>query len=110
MLPNSKLFREGSIYPRRYFDDLVDEYSKSEAKVRLDFNNTERGIGTEQKLKDILSNKLPFGVVSAKNARSPDLIRKKNSIFDSTQKTSNRRFSETGCSTKEESAKFMRGT
>jgi len=25
MLPNSKLFREGSIYPRRYFDDLVDE-------------------------------------------------------------------------------------
>ena len=24
-LPNSKLFREGALYPRRYFDDLIVE-------------------------------------------------------------------------------------
>jgi hypothetical protein len=24
-LPNSKLFREGLMYPRRYFDDLIYE-------------------------------------------------------------------------------------
>ena len=36
ILPNSKLFRDGAMYPRRYFDDLVLQQRMNQETTRLE--------------------------------------------------------------------------
>lgn len=70
-LPNSKLFRDGLMYPRRYFDDLIFEQRMKQQTVVNEFASSEKGLARTGRLAELVQNKLPFGIVSGKYNQSP---------------------------------------
>ena len=66
----TKLFKANSFYPRRHFDDLLMEAKKAEQHTISHHDNTLKGLtGSQAKLKQMLAQKLPFGVISGKESR-----------------------------------------
>jgi hypothetical protein len=70
-LPNSKLFRDGIMYPRRYFDDLIFEQRMKQQTVVNEFGSSEKGLASAGRLAELVQNKLPFGIVSGKFNHTP---------------------------------------
>jgi len=63
-LPNSSLFRDNIMYPRRYFDDLILEQRAVQQQTQSQFNSNFRGTaGGQEKFKEMLMTRLPFGVI-----------------------------------------------
>jgi hypothetical protein len=54
------------MYPRKYYDDLILAQRETEINTETLFNNSLKGVESTQRLQDLLSAKLPFGIVSAK--------------------------------------------
>ena len=55
------------MYPRKYYDDLILAQRETEINTETLFNNSLKGVESTQRLQDMLSAKLPFGIVSAKH-------------------------------------------
>lgn len=69
VLPNSTLFKSNSMYPRRYFDDLVLESKITEQKILTSFDNRFKGTGNASKvLQEMMSSRMPFGVIKGKQS------------------------------------------
>jgi|688.fasta_scaffold782929_1 hypothetical protein len=51
-LPNSKLFKNGLMYPRRYFDDLIFEQRVQNHQIISEYENSETA--TSNRLKEAL--------------------------------------------------------
>jgi hypothetical protein len=66
-LRENELFNSNLAFPRKYFDDLIVSQHEQEIKTQTIFNNSMRGVQSEKKLNEMLSAKLPFGVVPAKS-------------------------------------------
>lgn len=65
-MTNSGLFQEGSIYPRRYYDDLILEQelaNKQSQRIK------EMSISIENRtnINDLLNSKIPFGMPTARS-------------------------------------------
>lgn len=66
----SGLHKEGSIYPRRYFDDIIMEQQLSAQQSRMERQLLSSSVGDSGRLQELLAPKLPFGLPSAKQSAS----------------------------------------
>ena len=93
-LPNSKLFREGIMYPRRYFDDLIfEQRMKQQAAINEQFSSSLNGQTPTARLAELVQNKLPFGVISGKYNQTPLGGSKKTFTFGKDNLLSQRKLS-----------------
>ena len=63
-MTNSGLFQEGSIYPRRYYDDLILEQelaNKQSQRIK------EASIGDRTNINELLNSKIPFGMPTVRS-------------------------------------------
>ena len=65
-MQNSGLHKEGSVYPRRYFDDLIMEQHLRSATGHHESKILAQSV-TEDKLRDLISPRVPFGVPTGKS-------------------------------------------
>lgn len=62
----SGLHKDGAIYPRRYFDDLIMERQLAAQQSGLEMQYLSQSVNDSSRLKELLSPKLPFGLPSGK--------------------------------------------
>ena len=75
-MQESGLHKEGAIYPRRYFDDLIMEQHLANQQSNLEqkyLQSNNPGVD-EHRLKELLSPRLPFGLPSGKTIGPGSLI------------------------------------
>lgn len=66
-MQQSGLHKEGAIYPRRYFDDLIMEQHLVAQQSGIEQHYMSQSVGTESKLKELLTSpRLPFGLPTSK--------------------------------------------
>ena len=64
-MTQSGLHKEGAIYPRRYFDDLIMEQHLAAQQSGFEQHLT-ASVADHSRLKELLQPKLPFGLPSGK--------------------------------------------
>ena len=64
------MHKEGAIYPKRYFDDLVMEKQLAAQQSLLENSILRSSIGDASRIKDLVTPKLPFGLPSGKMSQS----------------------------------------
>jgi len=63
----SGLHKEGAIYPRRYFDDLIMEQQMAAQQAGLEMSLLSQSLNNNSgRLRELLSPRLPFGLPSGK--------------------------------------------
>ena len=66
-MQQSGLHKDGAIYPRRYFDDLIMEQHLIAQQSGLEQQYMSQSVATESKLKELLTSpRLPFGLPTSK--------------------------------------------
>ena len=64
------MHKEGAVYPKRYFDDLVMEKQLAAQQSLLENSILRSSIGDASRIKDLVTPKLPFGLPSGKMSQS----------------------------------------
>lgn len=76
----SGLHKEGAIYPRRYFDDLIMENSLAAQQSGFERQYLSQSVQNASQLKDLVSSKLPFGLISDKQTMRGSYAKKRHMV------------------------------
>ena len=75
-MQQSGLHKDGAIYPRRYFDDLIMEHHMSALQSKAEAQVLSSSVNDASRLRDLLSPRLPFGLPSGKQTISNPYVAK----------------------------------